>query len=306
MSWILHSGYPVTLQSTAIHQIRGGTISNGVQELLDAPSGSPDPDHVLVPSADFRISVQTTDVKTLLDKTGVLIGHKLTGTSNVAKVYFARQDNTQSGQLASGSNHTVATVNVGVAVPRTLTFSRTAPAAVSFDIIATWDGTNNPIVLAGSQALSPASFVHTGQYVIGKVEINGTAYPEVQGGTIDFGLNVVTESDAGKPYAGMYRIESRTPSITLNANSANILHTLAPLGAAIGGSYVDIYLALLGTDSVPGTANALRFRTMAGRVTAVSSSHGGAHRMWTDSVRITPRSDNTNAQIIYATGQTIS
>lgn len=306
MSWIIHSGYPVTIQATAIHQIRGGTITNSVQELLDAPAGSPDPDHVLVPNADFRVSVQTTDVKTLLDKTGILIGHKLTGTSNVAKVYFARQDNTQSGQLASGSNHTTATVNVGVVVPRSLSFSRTAPATVGFDIIPTWDGTNNPIALAGSQALSPASFVHNGQYVIGKVEINGTAYPEVQSGTIDFGINVVTEADAGKPYASMYRIESRTPSITLNANSANILHALAPLGAAIGGSYVDIYLALLGTDSVPGTANALRFRTMSGRVTVASSSHGGGGRMWTDSIRITPRTDNTNAQIIYATGQTIT
>jgi hypothetical protein len=96
----------------------------------------------------------------------------------------------------------------------------------------TWDGTNNPVVPAGSIALSGTS-VGTEWYTLGPVMVNGSQLPGVQDVTIDLGLNMNERGSDGEIWPTFANVKDCNPVVTVNTLDLDSWSALGLAGQAI-------------------------------------------------------------------------
>lgn len=127
------------------------------------------------------------------------------------------QKNTEGGGRTSGTNHRKVTINEGIIVPRKLTCEHQGDAVLEYHILATYDGTNAPVVLAESEAL--LSVTDAERFTIGPITLNdgSTAYTlsQVRRLEIDFGINAEAIGADSDIYPTSSRISDINPSLRL-------------------------------------------------------------------------------------------
>jgi len=94
-----------------------------------------------------------------------------------------------------------------------------------------WDGSNVPIVAAGTLALTITP-VATQRYTMGQVEINGVTLAGVQEWTLDSGLKIDEEGSEGEVYDSFAGIESTGPVFEITGRTIEWWNTYG-LGTAL-------------------------------------------------------------------------
>lgn len=143
----------------------------------------------------------------------------LTGTALTSAAPFLAysQKNTEGGGRTSGSNHRKVTINEGIIVPRKLTIEHQGDAVLEYHIMATYDGTNAPVVLAESEAL--LSVTDAERFTIGAITLNdgSTAYTfdHVRRFELDFGISAEAIGADSDIWPTSSRIGDINPSLRL-------------------------------------------------------------------------------------------
>ena len=181
------------------------------------------------------------------------------------------------------------------------------PATVNCDIIATYDGTNAPIIIASGAtiAVTPSASV---AWVLGPISVNGTPLSGVQSVTIDFGLTEVTRSSDGEVYATFAALMTRSPRISLTTDKATYLATAGITGVAQGDTDSVVYLRKVASGSTrvaDATAEHISFTIDAGMIQPGASNfmldQAGAAAM-----DIIPVFDGSNAVLVIDTTAAIA
>lgn len=126
------------------------------------------------------------------------------------------------GGIAAGSVHRSYTANKGLIVPRTLRVQQGADAQLDYEVITTYDGTNDPLIEADSVAL-PALGGDGARYTLGPATVGGIALSGLQSLTLDFGLQVKTEASDGDLYPTHCAITAVLPTLRLGGLDATML-----------------------------------------------------------------------------------
>lgn len=131
-----------------------------------------------------------------------------------AKMAWWFQKHAHGGTRAGATSHRKIVVNDGLVFPRRLSCSHQGNAAISYDMIASYDGTNDPFVITDAQSL-PTAVADDERFTIGPVTIGGVSLPEIKELEIDFGLQAVSEGSDSEIWDRFISFETIQPMIRL-------------------------------------------------------------------------------------------
>ena len=195
--------------STFISQITNSRTSPGIQEIVTHAAGAPQPMFAGNMKQQPVISFDSTQIKSLLD----LTGSGLAASSGNSDLYYRLTTNRGDRVAAATTSHTRLRVAQACMLIERISARDGSEATASGMVYPVFDGTNEPIVPAGSMALAgtPTSAEH---FTVGPININGSAIAGVQDVTINLGINLTVLTGDGEMYPTFVGVGSYSPVIT--------------------------------------------------------------------------------------------
>ncbi len=237
----------------------------------------------------------------------------LTGTALTSGAPFLMYDqkHAEGGTRTSGSNHRIYTINEGLVVPRRLTCEHQGDALLDYEVLATYDGTNDPVVITDASAVP--TITDAERFTLGSISLHDgtTAYsiPQVRRLELDFGIAAETVGADSDLWDTSCRIVEIQPVLRLTGLDIEWLKsTVIPLiGRNITHASTTIYLrkrAAGGTFVANGTAEHLKF-TAAGLAT-IDGLDGSGNALKEVSLTLPMRFDGTNNPLTINTASAIT
>lgn len=302
--------YAVNIQTAAavdlfLDGIQSWTLGLGIEEMLNTSDGDANPTFVAVsgqnPTMEFS-TIKLTNALTTIGVNGLKIDSDV--DDDGLEAWFRQVD--EGGTRKIGSNHTKMTINEGIITPTNLTADNDTPATLNYLVSITYDGTNDPIVFAGSEALegvATADVYHT----LGPININGTTVTGIQSMSVDFGNAVRTLRGDGQEWPTFVYSQAIAPTIRFRTLDVDLLRSLITIDG-VPQSTTDsvVFLRKLaegGTRVPDGTAEHISFTIDEGMISAEAVN--GDPELGLD-VMIRPTFDGTNAILVVSTATAIT
>lgn len=179
----------------------------------ETTGGGLSPQQVNLRSVQFGGQLSTRQAGAWLN----LIGQRSkvidSGVSNPGLVLYGQQHE-QGSTRKTGSNHTSYTIKQGAFYPMTLSCNHGDDAELTTGLMATYDGTNNPIIVSHADALATAGNDDE-RYGLGPISIGGITFTGHKGLSIDFGNKVEADSTDGDIFPTMCSVLESVPTISL-------------------------------------------------------------------------------------------
>lgn len=213
---------PTSPTDITLWQVSTSRASYGIESLIQAANNV---DNVFAGAQQQKpmLSIETPALASFLDTVdpdGAAI--------NEVILYLAKMDH--GGRVVAGSNHETLTFKQAHVIPRSIRAEQGSEAMLSADIVATFDGTNNPLAHATGVALPtfPDPFTPE-KFTVGPVYFN-TAAKETQSVNLDFGLKDQQYWRDGELYPRVSAIVNRTTEIAVETHDANLFNTITDDG----------------------------------------------------------------------------
>ena len=235
MAIALHTLYAVEIDSVTIDQIIAQSISPQLAAVVSAGDGQIFGSHVTAGRIEPSISFATTGLTAALGKI-TTSGFPLVA-ADAATFFF--QKRVKGGALAVGATHIEAIVTEGIVVPRTLSADQES-AALSCDCIATYDGTNLPILVDAAHAVALVPTIAE-KFVAGPCNINNVQLEGIVSIEVDFGISLTIPAHDGHVYPRYAAIASIRPLIKIRTIDAVSLSTFGVAGTAQGATASVVY-----------------------------------------------------------------
>lgn len=266
----LHVLHGINIAGTFIAQISGASPSPQINVLLGEPAGNVQPQFIANSGQEPIVTFSSSQIKSLLDLAGVGMYDASGGNTDL---YYKKAKNLSTREAPASTVHTrLRMANAGLAISR-IAAGHEREASADCVLVNPYDGSNEPIVPAGSVALdgTPA---YTQSYRAGPVFLNGSQISGVEELTIEFGHAMQTRGGDGEQYptfAGLRRIQ---PVITIRSASL-AWSTIGLKGVSI--SSLSVYLRKLTTTGpvADNVAQHIKFAATAGLATIDNTSGGG-------------------------------
>jgi hypothetical protein len=304
----MHGIYGVKLGETVIGAVGRTALRTGSEVRQESTSGEVfarfQALYAQKPMAEFQTR-QLASALGLCALTGVAL------TSSAPLIVYA-QKHAEGGTRTSGGNHRAFVINEGLMVPRRITVEHQGDAVIDYEVLATYDGSNEPIAPAESQALPDLSDDNE-RFTLGGVTLhNGSSaytFPQVR--RLEIGLGVAAETVGADSdiWDTSCRIAEIMPSLRASGiDSEWFKANVCPLtGLNIGHSGTKIFLrkrAAGGTFVANGTAEHIKF-TAAG-LAIIEGLEGSGTGLKECSLSMPLRFDGTNNPIVINTASAIS
>jgi len=159
----------------------------------------------------------------------------------------------EGGSRTAGATHRKYSFTKGIVAPRTLNVDHRGDATITYELVVTYDGSNDPIVITDTSAL-PGALTDAERFTLGPATIGGISLPQLRSLTVDFGLDVVTEgsdSELWDTFASLRAVNSvvtlrgidiewlKSTNIPLAGRAATFANSSLYLRKrALGGSFV--------------------------------------------------------------------
>lgn len=145
------------------------------------------------------------------------------------------QRHQEGGRRATGAVHRSFTYRRGLLRPSDLSVSHTDSAKLGLELTATWDGVNDPIVIADNVALPALSAAATSRFGLGPVTIAGMTFVGKIDWSINFGSTVDAIGADGEVTPRYCSMDSHEPVLTLNGHDLTWFgSTRVPLTGLVG------------------------------------------------------------------------
>jgi hypothetical protein len=273
LSHIVSTDFAGAGTNDVLSQLSNVRTTPGIDLLVSSPSGNVFPVFAASASQNPEVAFDTTQVKTILDNTGVTMVDLTTAGS---VLYFEKSAN--MGVRTGAGTHTTLTMPKTALICNQITAGHRTQAVASCRLLNVYDGTTTPLTIATNASMSGTK-VDAEHYVLGGISINGTFLVDgIQDVTIDFGQEFFGGPNGlgadGTNYTTFFGINTIKPVITVRTH--NLGWSLATLDG-LAQSAVIVYLRKLtvaGPD-VDATASAIAFTGTTGYITLDDTAGGG-------------------------------
>lgn len=298
-------------QSAAV--VLGGVTRMGImlgsEVVADTTSGQVYPTHTALYSQNPRAEISTLSVASWLDQAG-LTGLQIVATSDPG-VYLYAHKHSEGGTRAGATSHKRYNIKEGILIPRRLVCEHQKDAQLDYELLITYDGTNNPIVIAESQTL-PSGVTDAERFTIGAWTLESVAFPQIRSLEIDFGIKAVAESADSDKWPTHVSIEEITPKVTLKGIDVGwFAAAKIPLaGLAITHANTKGYLRKRSRTAASsfvadGTAEHIKF-TIEGLAVVQNAFDANGQAAAEADLEITARYDGTNTPFVLDTTSAIT
>jgi len=306
----IHTLYSVVLNDTAdvtLGGIESLNVRPQIEHMLEATSGDVYPRHQAIvaikPVADFA-SYCLAECLDAIPITGKSLSAMATGLD----LYAYKHDH--GGGRAGAASHRKYTIADGMIVPDRISCDHRGDALISFRVLSTWDGTNDPVIITEAQSV-PTQGNDDERFTIGKCTIGSDVISDIRSWELDFGIEAATEGGDSDIYDTHVSIVTVKPVLTLRGVDPEWLKSdVVPLvGKSVTHATTTIYLRKrLQTAAgfvADGTAEHISM-TMDGMawIEEAYSSRGRAPNECV--LKVAARYDGTNAPIVIDTTAAIA
>jgi hypothetical protein len=282
---VLH-GIQSASPSFFLSQISNARVTPDIQVMLSQSAGLPFPLFAANMSTNPGVTLDTPQVKSILDLSGALSSIVNLSGGNT-DLYFKKVDDLGRRVADASPAHLRFRMSQAWLSLGQITAGHNREATASIRVGTTFDGTNNPLVPAGSTALAGTS-TSAEHFVAGPASINlgagVVALPGVEDVTIDFGRQVLEVGADGELYITFAACQSYSPVITLRSYE-NIWTTYGLNGSV--STAVNVWLRKVAPTGrvANATEEHILFTGTTGLVT-VDESGGGVNEPSMTSLRI--------------------
>lgn len=230
-----------------------------------------------------------------------------TGGMKTGMVLY-RKKQAEGGARATGNNHDTHTIKEGILVPRRLVAEHGGDAKIEYDALATWDKTNDPLVIATGVAL-PTNPNTPSRFSLAPISLGideaATLFTQCRNLEVDFGLAANTEGADGDYWDTFARIAEAMPTITMRGVNKDWLSaSKIPLtGANLthAGCSILLMKRAQGGTFVAGDVAEHILITCAGMATIEEPWNARGNAPGETTLKITMRYDGTNLPIVVDT-----
>lgn len=298
--------YAVDLGGTIVGGITRQEVNTGTELVSEWASGEVYPRTNFITAQKPGANFSCLALKALLDIT-TLFGKDITTLSGGMKMYL--QQFAVAGARASGANHRRFTINKGVLLVRRIACEHQGMARAECEAIATYDGTNQPVLEADSISL-PAGPADTVRFSLGPVMIGSVAINGFRSVELDLGLNVTREGAGSEVWDSTVAIRDIKPKFRIRGidyewlKSANIPFT----GKAATHANTTIYLRKrteFAAFVADGTAEHIKL-TAAGLAYIEQPFSGDGNAPVEITLCLECKYDGTNAPVTLNTASTVT
>lgn len=280
----LHKLDKITLPSSVeFSVIRNARYSAGIESLVERPAGHPHPMFRANLQQRPTVEFSTPQLDVLLAAIGA--GGASLGASTT--LYFKLGAATGSVARAT-AQHRKLTLASAFAYWSSIRLPHNGAGEASVMLNAVYDGTNDPFVYAGSQALS-GNLAAGSFFGAGPVKINGVEIPGIKEITIESGVQLIQEGSGSELYDTFVGVETTAPVVTIRTLENVNWVTLGLNGTALNGSTGLAFWARkfdpLGSRVANATTEHILFTGLLGSALPVDSSGDGAAPI-SDTIRV--------------------
>lgn len=195
-------------------------------------------------------------------------------------------------------------VTTGLIRLGTLTADRNQDATLSFMVDCLTDGTNAPVARTDGVAMPSPLTVE--RFTVGQLKIGGVVQPDVEGWSLDFGVNISEKTPAlGFVWPDAVGITTVRPVLTLRGRDLSKVTTALLAFSANGATHANTLLQLIKRQSGGAfvsfaTAEHIAI-TCAGLIVPENLVSAAANQRATNTLRIPLHYDGTNAPVLFNT-----
>ena len=236
-----------------------------------------------------------------------LLGVDISGLTGGFSLYA--QKHAEGGTRAGSLAHRQFVFNEGLVVPRTLSVDHRGDASIDYDVVATYDGTNDPVVINDGVTL-PAAATDNERFTVGPLTIGGETIDHVRSISLDFGVEVATEGADSEVWDRFASIVTVKPKLTVRGIDIEWLKSsVIPLsGKAATHANTTVYLRKRddgGTFVADATEEHISL-TMAGLATIDTAMDASGSDAAEASLELMLQYDGTNNPVVIDTTAAIS
>lgn len=268
---VLH-GINFASPAALITQLTDASPEMSTELMSSYAAGHPHPLFRSIVSQKPSINFSTPQLKTILDVCG-LEGVDL--SSGNTDLYYRKLKDLGARESTAGTVHTRFRMAQGLLYWTGFTLPHEGQASIDCRILPTWDGTNAPLVPAGSLAVvgTPAA---DEEWTIGKVVINGTQLVGCKEASYNSGWQLIEESSDGEPFTTFAGLQQTDPVWTIRSLELGAWATFGTGGTAVTSwAIYGRKKAKHGTNTADASAVHLAFTGTSGFIYPESTSGGG-------------------------------
>ena len=266
------------------------------------------------PGARFG-TVAVSSALTAMGTTGLAIA----ATTGSGLTLFGNKKQ-EGGTRASGSNHISYNIKEGMLLPRRISVDHQGDAVLDVDAIATWDGTNAPIVSSNAASL-PTGITDSERFTIGAVQLGTQAgdkitLAQIQNIEFDFGITATAYASDSDIYPTMVTVDTiERPMIRITTSDLTQLagtNGIPLQGKDLASSHTVIFLRKRARVTTSGyvadaTAEHIKIVPLVGCAYHVNiGDYGSSGANGTATIEIPLVGDGTNAPWAWTMGAAIS
>ncbi|MCC9603501.1 hypothetical protein LOC67_23375 [Stieleria sp. JC731] len=282
-----------------------GGVSNqsaqlGTEHGAEPTAGQRRAAHSEITSISPRASVTTFDIGTMLGLIGSEGACLEGGDAEGFALYQIKHD--QCGEVASGSVHRKILIPNGRIVPRSLSCSHRQNAELTSEVIATYDGTNDPVIPTASVA-APTGLTDAYRFTLGAVSVAGVTLEGNTSVEVNFGVEVQPDGGDSDLFDTHLQIVQVKPEIMITTRDVSKFATgsipLRGLHGLHSNSSIVFRRRVNGTGDFSTSADSMEL-TFDGLVSVDSPMSAQGNQRSEMTIKITCLDDGTNAPLVFA------
>ena len=287
-----------------LSQLTDATPQANLSDIIGRASGYPDPLFVGTTGSSVDLPFTTPQLKTVLDACGAPFAASLTGGNT--DLYFKAAADLGVREADATTIHQRFRMTRGIIYWSGITAEHRQVATLSGMIVPTFDGSNLPLVPAGSVALAgtptAAEF-----YTLGPIAINTVPITGLKRVRVTLGQELIREGASGELYDTFCAVGERSFLVELESLKVGLWNSYGLTGAAVTG--LTVYLRRLTPDGdlyADGASQHIALAATAGKVLP-NNTTGGGNTSSNTTLRILLRAPNAStAALTVATTSTIT
>lgn len=300
----VHYTHGIVLPSaTFLGALSDCTPQNQLDYLVGYASGHATPLFTGIRRARPAVEFTCAQIATALGETG------LTGASQAAgntDLYLKKATDLGNREADASLAHIRLRMSLAYLYWSQINARQGQDAEIRLRCVPTWDGTNAPIVAAGSLALAGTAAASE-FFTLGPVKVNGSFLTGIQSMSLDLGFEPQEAAGDGDVFTSFFGLKAINPVLTLETLDASAWTSYGVGGLAL--SAILIYLRKKEPDQGNYSDASTQHIKLTGTngLVAIEQSAGAANNEHVTTVRIALRPVNSAAAALtIATGQAIA
>ncbi len=294
---VLH-GIESASPSFFLSQISDARTSGGIEFLTQRPSGHVYPMYRAVQKQQPEVTFSTPQIKTLLDNV-LEVGADLSAGNT--DLWFKKTTDLGTRVLNATASHTRMRAAQAFLMWSQISGTHGDLMSASCRLVAKYDGTNEPIVPAGSTALSGTE-TSAQAFGVGPIEINTVELSGIQEVTVESGIELVMIGASSEPWDTFLFVQQTDSQVTIRTTEVSPWVTYGLDGTPL--TNIEIWLRKLAIDSTGGvtrtpdaTAEHIKMSSTTGGLITVEDTSGAGNEPVSTTLRLALRATAANTAI---------